>query len=160
LRDDGRDALVPYFGRSAAGRRVRHDQTFDSPGRERSERLSDHTADRNTADRRAGDTGRVEHAHRVPGEAFDRVVGSATEFSTFDAEVAGRVTAALRKNEALLTGLISAGQADGSISRKVDRRATARLMLCVLQGMRIIGKTGRTRAEMSELVGVAMKLLD
>jgi rRNA processing protein Krr1/Pno1 len=33
-------------------------------------------------------------------------------------------------------------------------------MLCVLQGMRIIGKTGRTRAEMSELVGVAMKLLD
>jgi len=45
--------------------------------------------------------------------------------------------------------LIRQGQADGSIRAAIDCEATARLMLCVLQGMRVVGKTGRTHAQMS-----------
>jgi hypothetical protein len=36
----------------------------------------------------------------------------------------------------------------------------ARLLLCVVQGMRVLGKTGRSREEMASLVDSALKLLD
>jgi TetR/AcrR family transcriptional regulator, transcriptional repressor for nem operon len=38
-------------------------------------------------------------------------------------------------------------------------KATARLMLCLLQGMRVVGKTGRSRGEMTAVDDAAMKLL-
>jgi TetR/AcrR family transcriptional regulator, transcriptional repressor for nem operon len=88
------------------------------------------------------------------------VVGGATELSILDPEVVQQVTASLHKVEALLVKLIRQGQADGSIRAAIDCEATARLMLCVLQGMRVVGKTGRTRAQMSAVADTAMKLLD
>jgi TetR/AcrR family transcriptional regulator, transcriptional repressor for nem operon len=45
---------------------------------------------------------------------------------------------------------------DGSIRAAIDCEATARLM----QGMRVVGKTGRTHAQMSAVADTAMKLLD
>jgi hypothetical protein len=33
-------------------------------------------------------------------------------------------------------------------------------MMCLLQGMRVAGKIGRSRAEMSAVADAAMKLLD
>jgi hypothetical protein len=56
-------------------------------------------------------------------------------------------------------GLTPHGQADGSISAVIDSEVTARLMLCLLQGMRVIGKTGRSRQQMMAVVDAAMKLL-
>jgi hypothetical protein len=32
-------------------------------------------------------------------------------------------------------------------------------MLCVLQGMRVVGKTGRSRADMTAVADAALKLL-
>jgi TetR/AcrR family transcriptional regulator, transcriptional repressor for nem operon len=58
------------------------------------------------------------------------------------------------------TYLIRQGQVDGSISAAVDSKVTARLMLCLLQGMRVIGKTGRSRQEMMAVADAAMKLLN
>ena len=51
------------------------------------------------------------------------------------------------------------GLEDGSIPPHVDGPAAARLLLCVTQGMRVIGKTGRTREDMEGLVEAAMKVL-
>jgi hypothetical protein len=45
-------------------------------------------------------------------------------------------------------------------SSRVDAAVTARLLLCVVQGMRVLGKTGRSREEMASLVDSALKLLD
>jgi TetR/AcrR family transcriptional regulator, transcriptional repressor for nem operon len=81
------------------------------------------------------------------------------EALAFDAEIAQRVTAALRQTETLMVDLIRQGQADGSISAVIDSKVAARLMLCLLRGMRVIGKTGRSRQEMMAVVDVAMKLL-
>ena len=69
------------------------------------------------------------------------------------------MTAALRQSETLVWDLIRQGQADGSIPADIDSRVTARLMLCLLQGMRVIGKTGRSRKEMMAVAEAAMKLL-
>lgn len=87
------------------------------------------------------------------------VAGSAVELSTLDAVAAARVTAALRRIETLLRGLIRLGQADGSIPARIDPNATARTLLCILQGMRVIGKAGRTRVEILSTVEPALQLL-
>jgi AcrR family transcriptional regulator len=87
------------------------------------------------------------------------VVGSAAELATLDDEVAQWVKSALVRSEALIGELIRQGQTDGSIPEHVDSEATARLMLCLIQGMRLVGKTGRTRKEMAVVVDVAMKTL-
>ena len=101
----------------------------------------------------------AESSYGVEGKRGCLIVGTAAELATFDAEVAQRVTAALRQTETLMVDLIRQGQTDGSISAGIDSKVTARLMLCLLQGMRVIGKTGRSRQEMMAVVDVAMKLL-
>jgi TetR/AcrR family transcriptional regulator, transcriptional repressor for nem operon len=88
------------------------------------------------------------------------VTGCATELATFDEEISQRIAVALDKNEQMMSDLILQGQSDGSIPAHVDSKATARLMLCLVHGMRLIGKTGRTRAQMAALVDIAMKTLD
>jgi len=87
-------------------------------------------------------------------------VHSATGLSTAEPAAAHRIGLALAANETRLLTLLRQGQADGSIRPDLDVTAVARLLLCVLQGMRVIGKTGRTHPEMAALVGQAMRLLD
>ncbi|APR39595.1 TetR/AcrR family transcriptional regulator [Paraburkholderia sp. SOS3] len=103
------------------------------------------------------------HADASSGAAGKRgclLAGSAMVLGTFEADVVQRVNTGFRKIETLIAALIRAGQKDGSISKRVDGEATARLMLCAMQGMRVIGKTGRTRAQMRQTADLAMKLLD
>jgi TetR/AcrR family transcriptional regulator, transcriptional repressor for nem operon len=101
----------------------------------------------------------AESSYGVEGKRGCLIVGTAAELATFDAEVAQRVTATLRQTETLMVDLIRQGQTDGSISTGIDNKVTARVMLCLLQGMRVIGKTGRSRQEMMAVVDGAMKLL-
>ncbi|HET9375045.1 MAG TPA: TetR/AcrR family transcriptional regulator [Chthoniobacterales bacterium] len=101
----------------------------------------------------------AESSHGVEGKRGCLIVGTAADLTTFDAEVAQRVTAALRQSETLVVDLIRQGQADGSILATIDSTVTARLMLCVLQGMRVIGKTGRRRKDVMAVADAAMRLL-
>ena len=102
----------------------------------------------------------VSLSHGVEGRRGCMVVGTAVELATFDSEISERVVAALQAREKLLADLIRLGQVDGSISGAIEVRATARCMLCLLQGLRVLGKTSPTRADLTCLVEVAMKLLD
>nr|WP_245428150.1 TetR/AcrR family transcriptional regulator [Bradyrhizobium sp. MOS003] len=86
------------------------------------------------------------------------VVGSAVELSAVDSVVADRVGAKLKTNEDFIAGLIREGQADGSIPGHVAVADTARLMICITQGLRVVGKA-RLPLDGDRLVGVAMKLL-
>lgn len=88
------------------------------------------------------------------------VVGCAAELATFDEDLAQWITTLLRKREALLYDLICAGQKDGSIPMHVNGKDCARLMLCLIHGMRVVGKTGRTLQQMTAVVEVAMKTLN
>jgi TetR/AcrR family transcriptional repressor of nem operon len=98
-------------------------------------------------------------SHGTSGKQGCLVVSCASELATFDPEVAKKVAVAMDTNEAVLLELIELGQNDGSVPAHIDGRATARLMLCLVQGMRVVGKTGRTREEMMAAVTVAMKTL-
>jgi len=98
-------------------------------------------------------------SHGVEGRCGCLVVGSATDLALFDDEAAKRVALAFEQNEQLLVGLIRLGKADGSIPDHIDIAVAARTLLCLLKGMRLVGKTGRSHAEMSAVAEAAMKLL-
>lgn len=100
-----------------------------------------------------------ESAHGVEGRRGCLVAGSAADLAVFDAEAAARVTEALRANEALLRDLIRLGQSDGSIRPEVDPEAAGLALLCLMQGLRIVGKTGRKRAEAMAAADQALRLL-
>ncbi len=87
------------------------------------------------------------------------VVGSATELVLFDDEVASRVGVAFDFDERRILDLIRLGQADGSIAGNIDSEITARALLALTKGMRVIGKTGRKTEHMLAVAETAMKLL-
>lgn len=101
----------------------------------------------------------AEASHGVEGHRGCLVAGSAAELATFDAAMAARVTAALQRLETMLRDLVLLGQADGSIPSAIDAEAAARTLLCVLQGLRVVGKAGRTRAEMMAAADQALQML-
>ncbi|MBP0581741.1 TetR/AcrR family transcriptional regulator [Labrys sp. LIt4] len=102
----------------------------------------------------------VDSAHDLEGRRGCLVVGSAVELVTLDDDLAELVAQALRRNEALLIELIRRGQTDGSVNPYLDPSEAARTLLCVLLGMRVIGKTGRRHGDMAAIVDLALKVLD
>jgi AcrR family transcriptional regulator len=101
----------------------------------------------------------VESARGIEGRRGCLVVGSAVELAGVDREIAVRVNGSLAKNEAYLADLIRQGQADTSIPGHVDPEATARVMVCLTQGLRVVGKAGRPPPDASAAVAIAMKLI-
>lgn len=100
------------------------------------------------------------YSHGKTGRRGCFVVGSAVDLASSDPEMAKRVAAVLANQERRLVEFIRQGQDDGSVSSRVDAVVTARLLLCVVQGMRVLGKTGRSHEDMASLVDSALKLLD
>ncbi|GLU34496.1 TetR/AcrR family transcriptional regulator [Trinickia caryophylli] len=102
----------------------------------------------------------AEYSQGKSGRRGCLVVGSAVDLASSDPEMAKRVAAALGAHEKRLASFIRQGQEDGSISPAIDVAATALTLLSVLQGMRVLGKTGRSRDEVAGLVESALRLLD
>ncbi|PZX26089.1 putative transcriptional regulator, TetR family [Cupriavidus phytorum] len=101
----------------------------------------------------------ADSAQGATGRQGCLVVCSAVELSAFDRPVASHIAAAMARNEALLADLIRQGQQDGSIPAHVDVEATARMLLCLTQGMRVVGKTGRSREQMQAVATAALQVL-
>ncbi|SMD20775.1 TetR/AcrR family transcriptional regulator [Rhizobium sp. RU36D] len=118
----------------------------------------------------AGQTGRdkVEHLLSVyadaslgtSGRTGCLIVASATEMALMDEEAAGLIAQSVSRNHGFVCDLIRLGQADGSIGSSVDPEVTARTLLSLAQGLRVLGKTGIAPAEARAVVQTAMKLLD
>lgn len=101
----------------------------------------------------------VEASSGAEGRHGCLVVGSVAEMSTYDSEMAGKVVAALRRVESRIRDLIQLGQTDRSIPAGMDVEAVTSTLLCVLQGLRVVGKVGRSRADLMAVVSQAMRLL-
>jgi TetR/AcrR family transcriptional repressor of nem operon len=86
------------------------------------------------------------------------VVGCTVELAGLDPVVAARVSDSLKKNEAFLADVIRQGQSDGSVPAHVNADDTARLLVCLTQGLRVVGKTGR-KLDAAALSDIAMKML-
>jgi TetR/AcrR family transcriptional repressor of nem operon len=101
----------------------------------------------------------LEMSHGAQGMQGCLVVTTAVELASTDPEIAKRVRESFRRRQEFIEALILTGQKDGSIARDVDREGTAWLMLFLFQGLRVVGKTGATRKELSAVVDAAMRTL-
>ena len=84
------------------------------------------------------------------------VVASATELASKDKQICQQIGRGFSRLERLLEDAIRRGQATGEIKSQRDPEALSRFFLCTMEGMGVLGKTGRTAKEMSEIVEVAL----
>lgn len=101
----------------------------------------------------------VESSHGEKGRQGCLVVGSAVELSTLERSSAKYVEDALARLQKTIETLIRMGQADGSIPQSVEVTAASRFILCLLQGLRVIGKTAPTKRETAAAADLALKIL-
>ncbi|ALK34824.1 TetR/AcrR family transcriptional regulator [Burkholderia plantarii] len=87
------------------------------------------------------------------------VVAMTTEMAAHDAEVAERTGRMFRRLQQLYAGAIVRGQASGEIPDH-DEQVLARFLVCQIEGMRVLGKTGVLEADMLGLVDSTMRILD
>ena len=101
----------------------------------------------------------ADSSHGPEGRLGCLVVGSITDLSLFDADITSRLVVSLRRVKKQFRDFIELGKSDGSVPAIIDPDASASLLLSLVQGFRVVGKTGRTRAEMRSVVDEAMRLL-
>ena len=88
------------------------------------------------------------------------VTAAATELLPTDDEVRERVSAMFKRMQNLLAAAIRKGQSSGDISTRHEAQTLARFLLCTMEGMRVLGKTGPSEAEMEALIAIAVNALD
>lgn len=86
-------------------------------------------------------------------------VAMTTEMAARDAEIVDRTGRLFRRLQQLYAAAIVRGQAGGEIPER-DEQAMARFLVCQIQGMRVVGKTGVSEADMLAVVDNAMRILD
>lgn len=94
------------------------------------------------------------------GEQGCLIVGAAADLASLDVDVARVVRSAIEAREKILARLVREGQADGSVTGRGDADVLAKTALCLLYGMRVVGKTGPSREDMSSVVDAAMRIFD
>ncbi|PKR48930.1 TetR/AcrR family transcriptional regulator [Thalassospira marina] len=87
------------------------------------------------------------------------VVASNVELGSDDAVVANRIAAQLGRYRQRFADLLKQGQLDGTIRADIDPDDMASLLLCVTQGMRVVGKTGQSFEAMQRTVSQMLLIL-
>ena len=109
--------------------------------------------------------------HRFFAEIIDRsindrerkgcfLVNSALEVAAHQREVGIAVSRQFGEIEAFFKRCIKSAQADGTAPRAVDATSTARLLLGVLLGVRVLARSNPSRSLLEGIVRPALALLD
>lgn len=104
----------------------------------------------------------LRYAGLASGDAGRRgclVVAMATEMAAHDPDITERTGRMFRRLQQLYAAAIVRGQASGEFPER-DEQALARLLVCQVQGMRVVGKTGATKADMVAVVDASLRMLD
>jgi TetR/AcrR family transcriptional repressor of nem operon len=96
-------------------------------------------------------TGYVDRTSGVAGKRGCLVVATAMELAAHDSEVEQRIMRFFRAMETRLAKAMARAQASGELADGVEPKTAARLLMCLVEGMRVVGKTGSDRA-MSQAV--------
>ncbi|MGW2301504.1 TetR/AcrR family transcriptional regulator [Streptomyces sp. NPDC001809] len=88
------------------------------------------------------------------------VTNSAAELGPHDTAVARRVELSWEHIETLLYGALTRARAGGELPADWDPRALARMLLVLLQGIRVVGKASSDPARVREAAEQALALLD
>ncbi len=88
------------------------------------------------------------------------VTAAAMELMPDDVEVGAVISRQFRRMQDLFAAAIIRGQAAGEIPGDRDERAIARTFLVTIQGLRVLGKTGPSEQDLTEVVETALRALD
>ncbi|GAB2601776.1 TetR/AcrR family transcriptional regulator [Streptomyces capparidis] len=87
------------------------------------------------------------------------VTNTATELAPHDPDSARRVRASWNHLETLLGSALTRARAQGELPADRDPRALARMLLVLLQGIRVVGKAGDDPARVRDAAEQALALL-
>jgi TetR/AcrR family transcriptional repressor of nem operon len=104
--------------------------------------------------------GYARRAAATQGRQGCLITAAAMEMMPADIEVSALITRMFRRIEDLFAAAIIRGQSAGEIPRHYDERAIAKLLLCTVQGLRVLGKTGPSERETEAVVDTALRVLD
>lgn len=90
--------------------------------------------------------GYVDRTSGTPGKRGCLLVATAMELASHDAEVEQKIRRFLASMETRLVEALTRAQVAGQLADGVLPTTAARLLLCVFEGMRVVGKTGPNRA--------------
>jgi len=126
------------------------------------QRITDNLAQPGSARIAIRDTllGYAQRACSVEGRRGCIMTTAAMEMMPDDVEVSAVITRMFRRIEDLFAAAVIRGQAAGEIDAGQDERAIARLLLCTVQGLRVLGKTGPTEQHTTQIIDQALRVLD
>jgi len=87
---------------------------------------------------------------RTSGAAGRRgclVVATAMELAAHDVEAARRVRRFFEAMEARMTAALARARVEGELAEGIEPASAAHLLLCLLEGLRVLGKTGQERSK-------------
>jgi TetR/AcrR family transcriptional regulator, transcriptional repressor for nem operon len=87
------------------------------------------------------------------------ITNTTLEMLPSDAEVAQRIESIMRRIATLLAAAVIRGQAAGVFDSSLDEKAVADFLLCVTQGLRVLGKVVHDEARLTAAVDIAMRAL-
>lgn len=102
----------------------------------------------------------IEKSMADPDRRGCMIVNSALEVSPHDTELGGVIASYLGEIETFFRRCLQRGQDAGEISRNIDARDTARLLLGVTLGIRVAARSRPERALLEGMVRPVIALLD
>ena len=103
--------------------------------------------------------GYARRAAAAQGQRGCLLTATAMELMPEDVEVSALITRMFRRVEDLFAAAVIRGQMSGEIPRDYDERAIARHLLCTIQGLRVLGKTGPRERETTEIIDQVLRTL-
>ena len=103
--------------------------------------------------------GYARRAANAQGQQGCLITAAAMEMMPDDVEVSALISRMFRRMQDLFAAAVIRGQATGEIAGDLDERAIARMLLCTIQGLRVLGKTGPSEQDMTEVVETALRAL-
>jgi TetR/AcrR family transcriptional regulator, transcriptional repressor for nem operon len=104
----------------------------------------------------------LHHTHVAAALAGQRscfITNSTLEMEVNDEALQARLAAIQRRIVTLFAAAVIRGQAAGVFNPALDEKAVADFLLCMTQGLRVLGRVKRNEAELTAIVDVAMGAL-
>lgn len=90
--------------------------------------------------------GYVDRTSGAGGRRGCLLVATAMELAGHDGDVEARIRSFFKAMETKLAGAFSRAKAAGELAAGVEPTSAARILVCFVEGLRVTGKTGPTRA--------------
>jgi TetR/AcrR family transcriptional repressor of nem operon len=100
----------------------------------------------------------VERTSGAAGKRGCLVVATAMELGSYDAEVEQRIRRFFRAMETRLTAALGRAKSGGRLADGIEPASAARLLMCLLEGMRVVSKTNSDRRTSEAVVQTLLDL--